>query len=89
MTIGGFALVWWFNKMTAVFLVNGIILMILLRQEEAKAFNLFMKGVGEFASASIIIGLARGVNVTLKNGMIFDFLLHVLADTLDNIKKVY
>lgn len=46
MIIGGFGLVWWFNQMTAVFLVNGIILMILLRQEETKEFNLFMKGVG-------------------------------------------
>ena len=86
--IGVVALDWWFNQMTAVFLVNGIILMILLRQDEAKAVSIFTKGVGEFASASLIIGLARGVNVTLENGMISDTLLHALADTLGNMNKV-
>ena len=88
MIIGVVFLDWWFNQMTAVFLVNGIILLFLSRQEEEKAISNFTKGVGEFASVSLIIGLARGVNVTLEKGMISDTLLHFLANTLGNMNKV-
>ena len=79
---------WWFNQMTAVFLVNGIILLFLSRQEEEKAIRNFTKGVGEFASVSLIIGMGRGVNITLEKGMISDTLLHLLADTLGNMNKI-
>ena len=49
--------------MTAAFLVNRIILLFFSRQEEEKAINNFTKGVGEFTSVSLIIGLARGINI--------------------------
>ena len=88
MIIGVVFLDWWFNQMTAVFLVNGIILLFLSRQEEEKAIRNFTKGVGEFASVSLIIGLGRGVNITLEKGMISDTLLHLLADTLGNMNKI-
>ena len=88
MIIGVVFLDWWFNEMTAVFLVNGIILLFLSRQEEEKAIRNFTKGVGEFASVSLIIGLGRGVNITLEKGMISDTLLHLLADTLGNMNKI-
>ena len=88
MIIGVVFFDWWFNEMTAVFLVNGIILLFLSRQEEEKAIRNFTKGVGEFASVSLIIGLARGVNITLEKGMISDTLLHLLADTLGNMNKI-
>ena len=65
MIIGVSGLDWWFNEMTAVFLVIGIILMLLLRKEEEKAVQVFTNGVGEFATVSLIIGLAQGVNITL------------------------
>ena len=79
---------WWFNEMTSVFLVIGIILMLLLRKEEEEAIQVFTKGVGDFASVSLIIGLARGVNLTLENGLISDTILNSLADTLGDMNKV-
>ena len=88
MIIGVVFFDWWFNEMTAVFLVNGITLLFLSRQEEEKAIRNFTKGVGEFASVSLIIGMGRGVNITLEKGMISDTLLHLLADTLGNMNKV-
>ena len=39
--------------------------MLLLRKEEEKAVQVFTNGVGEFATVSLIIGLAQGVNITL------------------------
>ena len=88
MITGVSSLDWWFNEMTAVFLVIGIILMILLRKEEEKAVQVFTKGVGDFASVSLIIGLARGVNITLEEGLVSDTILHSLSDTLGDMNKV-
>ena len=88
MIIGVSSLDWWFNEMTAVFLVIGIILMILLRKEEEKAVSIFTKGVGDFASVSLTIGLARGVNITLEEGLVSDTILHSLSDTLGDMNKV-
>ena len=88
MIIGVSSLDWWFNEMTAVFLVIGIVLMLLLRKEEEKAVQVFTKGVGDFATVSLIIGLARGVNITLEGGLVSDTILHSLSDTLGDMNKV-
>jgi hypothetical protein len=88
MIVGVVALNWWFSEMTSVFLVVGIILMICLRKEEAKAVSVFMKGVGDFASISLAVGLARGINLTLENGMISDTILNGLAGSLGQMNKV-
>ena len=88
MIYGVIFLNWWFNQITTVFLIDGIILMILLRQGEEKTIDIFTKGVGDFASVGIIIGLARGVNITLEKGLISDTILHSLANTLGGMNKV-
>ena len=88
MIIGVVALDWWFNQMTTVFLVIGIILLFLLRMEEEKAIGIFTKGIGDFAGVTLIIGLARGVNLTLEKGLVSDTILHGLADTLGDMNKV-
>ena len=88
MIIGVVALNWWFSEMTSVFLVVGIILMICLKKEEAKAVSVFMKGVGDFASVSLAVGLARGINITLENGMIADTILNGLAGSLGKMNKI-
>ena len=79
---------WWFPEMTAVFFVIGIILMILSRQEEDEAIKNVTKGVGDFAGVSLIIGLARGINITLEDGKISDTILDSLSGTLVNMNKV-
>ena len=88
MIIGVVFLNWWFNQITSVFFIDGIILMILLREGEEKAIDIFAKGAGDFASVGIIIGLARGVNITLEKGLVSDTILHSLADTLGDMNKV-
>ena len=88
MIIGVAVMGWWFPEMTAVFFVIGIILMILSRQEEEEAIKNFTKGVGDFAGVSLIIGLARGINITLEDGKISDTILDSLSGTLGNMNKV-
>jgi len=86
--VGVTALGWWFEEMGAIFLVLGIIYMFLMRKGEQKGLELFIKGSGEFAGIIIIIGLARGINLTLDKGYILDTILNSLINAVDGIPKI-
>ena len=88
MIVGVCLLDWSFGEMTAVFFVLGIILMLISRQGEEEAIQNFTKGVGDFASISLIIGLARGINITLEDGKIADTILNGLSHSLGNMHKI-
>ena len=74
--------------MGAIFLVLGIIFMFLMRKGEQKGLELFIKGSGDFAGIILIIGLARGINITLDQGYIQDTILNSLINAVDGIPKV-
>ena len=86
--IGVVALDWWFEQMGAIFLISGIIFMFLLRKGEQKGIEVFTKGAGDFAGVIIIIGLARGINLTLEQGLIQDTLLYGLSSLVKGMPKV-
>ena len=86
--IGVSALDWWFEQLSAIFLFLGIILMFLLRQGETKAIDIFTKGGGDFVGVILIIGLARGINVTLEQGLISDTIMNGLSKMVDGLPKV-
>ena len=86
--VGVTALGWWFEEMGAIFLVLGIIYMFLMRKGEQKGLELFIKGSGEFAGIIIIIGLARGINLTLDQGYIQDTILNYLTNSIDGFSKI-
>ena len=79
---------WYFENMTAVFVVATIIFIFLYRKGESKGIEVFMKGAGEFVGVSIIIGLARGINITLNEGNISDTILNALTNLIDGLPKV-
>ena len=62
--------------------------MFLLRQGEVKAIELFTKGAGDFVGVILIIGLARGINVTLEEGLISDTILNGLSKLVEGLPKV-
>ena len=88
MTAGVLLLDWWFEEMSALFFIFGIILMFLLRQGEAKAIEAFTKGAGDFCGVAIIVGIARGINITLEDGKIADTILNFLANAISGLPKV-
>ena len=47
-----------------------------------------MKGAGEFIGVSIIIGIARGINITLNEGNISDTILNALINIIDGLPKI-
>ena len=80
---------WWFEQMTTIFIVFSIILMILLQKGEEKGIEIFLKGAGEFIGVSIIMGMARAINITLEEGKIADTILNALTNSLNEIPKIF
>ena len=88
MIVGVMALDWWFEHMAAVFLGFSIVLLILLRKGESKGIEIFIKGAGDFVGVSMIIGLARGINITLDEGKIQDTILDCLSSSIGGLNKI-
>ena len=86
--VGVCALGWWFEQLAAIFMVLGIILIFLIRKGEVKGIQLFAKGAGDFAGVILIIGIARGINLTLDKGLIADTLLNGLSKIVEGLPKV-
>ena len=66
---------WWFAQMSASFLTIAFFVMILSGLREQDIVNSFTKGASELVGVSLIIGLARGVNMVLEEGLISDTIL--------------
>ena len=79
---------WWFEHMTAVFLVLGIVLMFLYNKGEKEALECFLKGAGDFIGVTIVIGIARGINLTLNDGKISDTILNSLTNGIGDLPSL-
>ena len=67
---------WWFPQMGASFLAVAIIIMFLTGIKEHDIVDAFIAGSSSLVGVSLIIGLARGVNLIMEEGMISDTLLY-------------
>ena len=76
---------WWYGQMTAVFVILAIILMFLYKKTELEAINCFIRGAGEFISITLVIGIARGINLTLNDGKISDTILKSLSNAVEGL----
>lgn len=76
MIVGVILLDWWFEEITAVFFCIAIILIFLSGKGEEEGIKAFMKGGGDFFSVAIIIGIGKGINITLDEGKISDTILN-------------
>ncbi|HDZ8894500.1 TPA: YfcC family protein [Aeromonas dhakensis] len=66
---------WWFPQMAASFLAVAIVIIFISGLKEKEAVEAFTQGASELVAVSLIIGLARGVNLVLDQGMISDTIL--------------
>ena len=66
---------WWFPQMAASFLAIAIIIMFLSGIAEKKVVDAFIHGASSLVGVSLIIGLARGINLIMEQGLISDTLL--------------
>ena len=87
--LGVLLLGWSIVQMATIFLLLAIIFMFMLRKGEQKAIDAFMKGAGEFCGVAIIIGIARGINLTLENEKISDTILESMSNLVDGLPKIW
>lgn len=88
MIYGVMNLDWWFEEMSTLFLVVGILLMILSGLGEQKAVNSFLDGAADLVSVALIIGVARAINIILDDGMISDTLLYNASNIISGMNGV-
>ena len=74
--------------MTAVFLILGIILMFFYSKGEKKGIEIFLRGAGDFVGICLIIGIARGINLTLNEGKISDTILNSLSGSFEGLPNL-
>lgn len=73
---------WYLVEMSTVFLIGGIIAGYLAGYKTNEIIDLFIKGVSSAASIALILGIARGIQITLENGMIMDSIINALSSPL-------
>ena len=86
--LGVILLKWSILQMSTIFLVLAIIFMFLVNKGEEAAINSFMKGAGEFIGVAMVVGLARGINLTLEQEKISDTVLDSMSNLVEGLPKV-
>lgn len=76
---------WWFPEMSALFLAVSIIIIFLSGLSEKEAVNTFLDGAADLVSVVLIIGVARGINIIMDNGMISDTLLYQASNIIEHM----
>ena len=76
---------WWFPQMAASFLTIAIIIIFISGLNEKEAVEAFTQGASELVAVSLIIGMARGVNIVLEQGMISDTILAYASDLVSGM----
>ncbi|MBG9980523.1 YfcC family protein [Facklamia sp. DSM 111018] len=67
---------WMFEEMSALFLFVALLIMILSGLSEKEVVGTFLTGASSLVSVALIIGVARGINIILDNGMVSDTFLN-------------
>jgi uncharacterized ion transporter superfamily protein YfcC len=84
-TYGLIALDWGFNEMSACFFVLGLVCGTIAGFSFNKTTEVYIDGFKEMVFAALIIGLANGVSVVLKDGMVIDSIVYGLFGPLENL----
>lgn len=66
---------WWFQEMTALFLIASILVAFLQRMGEEEFIKNFLLGAKDLLGVAFIIGIARGVTFILNDGQVSDTIL--------------
>ena len=88
MIFGVSALGWWFQEMTALFLVVAVVVGIIQKLGEQNFIKEFINGAKDLLGVSFIIGIARGVTFVLNEGQIADTMLFYAANLVEGMPAV-
>ncbi|MGJ7913609.1 YfcC family protein [Neobacillus sp. LXY-1] len=81
---------WWFPTMAASFLTFAIIIMFLTATGkngigEKGVVDAFVNGASSLVGVSLIIGLARGINIVMNEGLISDTILQFSSSLVSHV----
>ena len=85
MIYGVSRLSWWFEEMTALFLVAGILIGFISGIGEKTFVNQFIAGAADLMGVALVIGVARSINIILEHGLISDTILYGLSNFVSGI----
>ncbi|MBS9781645.1 MAG: YfcC family protein [Gammaproteobacteria bacterium] len=78
---------WWFPQMAGSFLMIVIAMMFIAGLPEERILNAFMKGASSLVPVSLIIGLARAVNLVMEQGLISDTILYYASNMVSGMSS--
>ena len=79
---------WWFDNMTGLFLACAIILAFTTGIGEKKFMDEFIGGAADLMSVALVIGVARGINIILDNGMVSDTILEFFSSAISGMNPI-
>ena len=79
---------WWFEHMSAIFLMIGIISMFFLGKTERESVKVFMKGISDYSEYAVYAGISRGIIITLNKGQIADTIVYKLSNITVGLHKI-
>lgn len=85
MIYGVSVLDWWFQEMTALFLVAAVLIGVLQKIGEQNFIKQFINGAKDLLGVSFIIGIARGVTFVLNEGQISDTILFYATNLVEGM----
>lgn len=76
---------WWFEEMTELFLVSGILIGIISGIGEKAFVSTFIGGASDLVGVGLVIGIARSINIILENGLVSDSILYSLSNLVSGM----
>ena len=88
LVVGVLACDWYITEISALFLAMGILAGIIDRQSADDIAKLFLAGCKDILSAALVVGLASGIIVILRDGRVMDTLIYGLSRSLAHTGEV-
>jgi len=85
---GMLSLGWGFNEISAEFFVVGILIGLVGGLGVNGTFNAYAEGLKEMTFAAMIVGLAYGISLVLKEGLIIDSIIYGLFTPLQYVPPI-
>ena len=75
----------YFTEASVLFIVMAIIIAVVSRYSEEKTVSTLVSGASDFLTAGLVIVLARGITVVMKNTYITDTILHWMENAVQGL----
>lgn len=78
---------WYIMEIASLFFAMGIFAGIAYGYNANQITKLFIEGVKDILSAGLVVGLAGGIIIILKEGNVIDSMLHAMAGSMEGLGK--